>query len=105
MAPSGCTILPTTGDWGGPEGAEFDDVRESCTASRKPGQFIYVHPKDAVAKGIETGDLVRVVKTPSMCRPASLRACLRATSFSIHYYRYKLGRGALTKIGESPYKD
>jgi arsenite oxidase large subunit len=39
----------------------FDDLRKDYLAQRWPDSFIYIHPEDAKAKGIESGDFVEVV--------------------------------------------
>ena len=135
----------------------FDDARKPYTASRKPGSYLYMHPKDAAQRGIESGDLVRVVNdtvyvqtgmpvgvletdlffdsllqaghirvgrgefTTVAIVTANIREGVAKASFNFqgvhanavahavpdpmtNNYRYKLGRGSITKIGEAPDK-
>jgi arsenite oxidase large subunit len=135
----------------------FDDLRKPYLAQRWPYPMIIVHPSDAKAKGIESGDFVQVyndtvyiqIGEPQGVRDDDLnfntlrknghirttegqfvavaivsdemREGVAMANFNYpqapansiahavpdpmtNNYRYKLGRGVLTKVGESPYK-
>jgi arsenite oxidase large subunit len=135
----------------------FDDLRKPYLSQRWPYPFIFVNPKDAAPKGIESGDLVQVYNDTVYVQTGMPQGVLDSDlSFSsllknghikttegqfvavaivsdeiregvamanfnypgapansvghavpdpiTNNYRYKLGRGVLTKIGESPYK-
>ncbi len=135
----------------------FDDLRKPYLAERWPFPAIVIHPKDAKARGIESGDWVEVVNdavyvqvgepqgvtdddlnfdnlmkaghiktTVGKFRAVAIvsdeiREGVAKAGFNdprsqgnavVHAvpdpvtnnYRYKLGRGTLTKVGESEYK-
>ncbi len=135
----------------------FDDMRKPYLSQRWPDAFIFIHPHDAKAKGIESGDQVKVANDTVYVQTGQPQGVLEAdltfnqllkdghimitqgefTAVAIvsdeiregvaktHFnnpkspanavvsavpdpitnnYRYKLGRGVLIKIGESPYK-
>jgi len=135
----------------------FDDLRKPYLSQRWPYPFIFINPKDAASKGIESGDLVQVyndtvyvqtgmpqgvldtdlsftsllknghIKTTEGQFVAvaivsdEIRDGVAMANFNYpgapansvghavpdpitNNYRYKLGRGVLTKVGESPYK-
>jgi len=135
----------------------FDDVRRPYIMARWPYNFIEIHPEDARARGIESGDMVAIendkvlVQTGSYLgvdeRELTFTELMKAghiktttgsfTSVAIvtdavrrgvaftnfiwpgspansivprvpdpvtNRYRFKLGKGRVTKIGESAYK-
>jgi arsenite oxidase large subunit len=135
----------------------FDDLRKPYLAQRWPDSGIVIHPVDAKAQGIESGDYVEVVNDTvyvqtgqpqgvlnddmnfnNLLREGHIRvtegrfvavaivsdemrpgvamanfnfpsspanAVVSAVPDPItNNYRYKLGRGALRRMGESPYK-
>lgn len=135
----------------------FDDLRRPYIMQRWPYQFIEIHPEDAKARGIESGDLVAIENDNVLVQTGgylgvddnelsftelrkaghiqttigSLNAVAIVTdavrkgvAFAYfgfpgnpanavvprvpdpvtNRYRFKLGKGRLTKIGESPYK-
>ena len=135
----------------------FDDLRKAHLLQRWPWPAIFIHPADAKARGIESGDLVKVhndtvyiqtgqpqgAKDPDLffdnlmkeghikttegfftsvaIVSDEVRQGVTMASFNYpgapantvvsavpdpitNNYRYKLGRGTLTKVGESPYK-
>ena len=135
----------------------FDDLRKPYLSQRWPYPFIFVHPKDAAPKGIESGDLVQVyndtvyvqtgvpqgVVDPDLTFSSLLKnghikvtegqfvavaivsdeiregvamanfnypgapansVCHAVPDPITNNYRYKLGRGVLTKVSESVYK-
>jgi len=135
----------------------FDDVRRPYIMARWPYNFIEIHPEDARARGIESGDMVAIendkvlVQTGSYLgvdeRELTFTELMKAghiktttasfTSVAIvtdavrrgvaftnfiwpgspansvvprvpdpvtNRYRFKLGKGRITKIGESAYK-
>jgi len=135
----------------------FDDLRKPYLAKRWPWPYMFVHPDDALPKGIESGDLVQVyndevfvqtgapvgvrerdltftelrrqghimvthgqfvsvaivsdemrpgVALASFNYPGSMAnsVCHAVPDPVTGNYRYKLGRGVLTRIGDSAYK-
>lgn len=137
--------------------SSFDDMRQPYRAQRWPDSGIVIHPDDAKAQGIESGDYVEVVNDTvyvqvgqpqgvlsddlhfnSLLRDGHIRTTegrfvavamvseavrpgVAMANFLMPHspanavvsavpdpvtnnYRYKLGRGVLRRIGESPYK-
>ena len=135
----------------------FDDMRRPYIMQRWPYQFLEIHPEDAKARGIESGDLVgienddvlvqtggymptdeddrsftalekaghirkakgsftAVAMVTDAVRPGVTFAYFgwpgapansvvhRVPDPITNNYRYKLGKGLVRKIGESPYK-
>ncbi len=135
----------------------FDDLRRPYIMQRWPHQFIEIHPEDAKARGIESGDLVAIENdnvlvqtggylgvddnelsftelqkaghikstTGSFSAVAIITDAVRKGVAWAYFgftgnppnavvprvpdpvtnrYRFKLGKGRITKIGESPYK-
>ena len=135
----------------------FDDLRRPYIMARWPYNFIEIHPEDARARGIESGDMVAIendgvlVQTGgylgvddnelsfTKLREAGLIKTTRGSFMSVaivtdavrkgiaftnflwpespansvvprvpdpvtNRYRFKLGKGRITRIGESPYK-
>ena len=137
--------------------SNFDDLRRPYIMQRWPYQFLEIHPEDAKARGIESGDLVAIENDNVLVQTGGylgvddnelsfteLRKAghIQATTGSFNAvamvtdavrkgvtfayfgfsgnpansvvprvpdpvtnrYRFKLGKGRITKIGESPYK-
>jgi arsenite oxidase large subunit len=137
--------------------SNFDDLRRPYIMQRWPYQFLEIHPEDARARGIESGDLVAVENdnvlvqtggylgvddnelsftelqkaghikstTGSFNAVAMVTDAVRKGVTFAYFgfpgnpansvvprvpdpmtnrYRFKLGKGRITKIGESPYK-
>ena len=135
----------------------FDDLRKPYMSQRWPYPFIVIHPDDAKAKGIESGDLVQgfndtvyvqtgqpvgvldddltfskllkgghikvtqgqfvavAIVSDEMREGVAMAnfnypgspansVCHAVPDPVTGNYRYKLGRGVLSKVGESPYK-
>src|SRR3990172_7220476 len=135
----------------------FDDLRRPYIMQRWPHQFIEIHPDDARARGIESGDLVAIENdnvlvqtgayqgvddndfsftalkkaghisstTGSFTAVAIVTGAVRKGVTFAYFgfpgnpansvvprvpdpvtnrYRFKLGKGRITKLGESPYK-
>jgi arsenite oxidase large subunit len=135
----------------------FDDLRRPYIMQRWPYQFLEIHPADAKARGIESGDLVAIENDNVLVQTGAylgvddneltfteLRKAGHITSTTGSFnavaivtdavrkgvtfayfgfpgnpansvvprvpdpvtnrYRFKLGKGRVTKIGESPYK-
>lgn len=135
----------------------FDDLRRPYIMQRWPHQFLEIHPDDARARGIESGDLVAIendnvlvqtggyqgiadddltftelrnaghirTTTGSFTAVAIVSAAVgKGVTFAYfgfpgnpansvvprvpdpvtNRYRFKLGKGRVTKLGESPYK-
>ena len=135
----------------------YDDFRRPYIMARWPYNFLEIHPEDARARGIESGDMVAVENDKVLVQTAGYQgvddnelsftalrkagrigtttgsftavaivtdAVRRGVAFSnflwpsspansvvprvpdpfTNRYRFKLGKGRITKTGESPYK-
>jgi len=157
VAPQGDELWVTNGRINELWQSNFDDFRRPYTMARWPYAFIEIHPEDAKARGIESGDMVAIendrvpVQTGGYLgvdeNESSFSELLKAgliktttgsfTAVAIvtdavrrgvvwalmlwpgspansvvprvpdpvtNRYRFKLGKGRITRIGESPYK-
>jgi len=120
--------------------SQFDDIRIPYRGDRFPANFLEINPKDAEARGIESGDWVEVsndnVLTQTGGRSSGSFEALAYVSNQVppgvtcsyflagqgridqaansitpgqtdpinNRYRYKLGKGRLTRKGESEFK-
>ncbi|MCH7590460.1 molybdopterin-dependent oxidoreductase, partial [PVC group bacterium] len=157
ITPKGDELWVTSGRINEIWQSAYDDIRRPYIVERWPDNFIEIHPQDASARGIESGDFIEIVNNDVLIQTGgfvgvdeddlsytklqekglirigkgSLKAVAMVTEairpgvvFSnflhthstanslVHRvpdpltnrYRFKLGKGRIRKIGESPYK-
>jgi arsenite oxidase large subunit len=100
----------------------FDDQRKPYIANRWPDTFAEINPVDATEYNIESGDEIRMFSDDILIQTRGFNR-IKADEISFTWllenghirighgevitnrYRFKLGKGQIEKLGESPFKN